>query len=167
MAQGGQPNDIVADDIANYVRDLEQTGLETAETGLCDWATQAAATQFCDFVVGTPVVQWVSNKLLNLPVVAQVTHQIATKAAGAAEAVAHVVQSSIQVVVDAVNTAKDVVQAAASAATNIVHAVLNFFGWLDKARLQHYKTITMQFPRVPHMPKALRVKSKPEDELIV
>jgi len=131
FANGANMSDVVVDDIANYVQDMEAKGLDLMESSLCTWAT-GGASRFCKFIVMTKEMQWVNNIVINLPIVAQVTHQIATKAAGAVEHVAHTVWFFIQKVADAVNKFADVVSAATEAATNIVHSVLNFFGFADR-----------------------------------
>ena len=63
----------------------------------------------------SPIVQWV-----NLPFASQVTHQIATMAAGALKPVADVVQGALKVIAKAVNVAKGVIDACKNAAVNIV-----------------------------------------------
>lgn len=131
--RGEDVADVDVNDIAKYVKELEDKGLVTAEGGLCMWATEGASSTFCKFIVNSNEVQWVNNVLLNLPIVAQVTHQIATLAAGAIDAVVDAVKSAMQKVADAVNKAVGgLVKAATDAATNIVHSVLNFFGFADR-----------------------------------
>lgn len=131
-ARGEDVADVDPDDIAKYVKELEDKGLVIAEGGLCAWATKGQAPRFCKFIVNSNEVQWVNNVLINLPIVAQVTHQIATLAAGAIDYVQDAVKSAMQKVADAVNKAAGgLVKAATDAATNIVHSVLNFFGFAD------------------------------------
>lgn len=130
-ARGEAMSNVDVDDIANHVQDLEVQGLDVAEGGLCGWASGGQAPRFCKFIVNSNEVQWVNNELVNLPIVAQVTHQIATLAGGALDVVQDVVKSSMKAVADAINKVADVVHAATEAATNIVHSVLHFFHFAD------------------------------------
>lgn len=145
-ARGEAVRDIDVDDMANYVQDLEVQGMDVAEGSLCEWAIDGSAPRFCRFIVNSNEVQWVNNVLVHLPIVAQVTHQIATVAAGAADFVQDVVKSSMKLVVDAVNAVEDVVHAATQAATNIVHSVLHFFHFADSiVRRSIYASVGMRF----------------------
>lgn len=131
LQSGSMVSDVSADDIAQGVQALEEKGLSKAENALCSWATGAMG--FCGFLVNSPVVQWVNKKLVNLPFASQVTHQIATMAAGALKPVADVVQGALGAVAKAVNVAKGVIDACKNAAVNIVHSVLHWFGWMDRS----------------------------------
>jgi hypothetical protein len=138
---------VTADDLAKGVRDLEEKGLEIAEKTLCQWTTGDASGIFCGFVVKFPVVQWVNQELFDSPIGEQVTHQIATLAEGAVQAVQDVVKDAMNAVAKAVTkAATDVVNTIKNAATGIVHSVLNFFGWMENSL---YAAITGQRGRVP------------------
>jgi hypothetical protein len=152
--------DITEGVIADGVRDLEDKGLQVGENVLCSWAT--GATGFCRFLVNTPVVQRVNNDILNMPVAAQVTHQIATLAEGAIQPVADAVNGAVRDVATAINAGREVVQACKTAATNIVHSVLNFFNWMEEAV---FAAVTGKRGRVP-LPASLPVASESGDILV-
>lgn len=125
---------VTPDEIAKGISDLEVKGLDKAEKSLCNFATEGSSMIFCSFIVNTPVVQWVNQEIVELPVVAQVTHQIATLAAGAISKVTEVVQDAVQAVAKAATSAvQTVVDTCKQVAGSIVHAALNFFGWIERS----------------------------------
>lgn len=151
--KGDVLEDVSADDIANGIKDLEDKGLSMAEKGLCSWMTGEAGSRLCGFLVNSPVVQWVNNKLLNLPFASQVTHQLATKAAGASGPVAKVVVGALTAVAKVVSTAGDIINACKNAAVNVAHTVLHWFGWMDRSV---FATITGERGRLSLPPTDLK-----------
>eukprot|EP00438_Fugacium_kawagutii_P005111 Skav212222 [mRNA] locus=scaffold862:162645:164336:- [translate_table: standard] len=145
--------DVSVDDIANGIKDLEDKGLSMAEKGLCSWMTEGAGSRLCGFLVNSPVVQWVNDKLLNLPFASQVTHQLATKAAGASGPVAKVVVGALTAVAKVVSTAGDIINACKNAAVNVAHTVLHWFGWMDRSV---FSTITGERGRLSLPPTELK-----------
>merc|ERR1711988_1230031 len=112
--------DITPDEIAKGVQDLENQGLQTGEKALCQSAVDFSPGSgvFCGFVVKFPLVQWVNKKVVNLPIVGQVTHQIATLASGAVHTVEDTIKSAVGAVAKAASdAAKDLASTITNAAT--------------------------------------------------
>lgn len=123
---------VTPDEIAQGINQLEIQGLSALEQSLCASAAGPEATRFCGFIVNTRAVQWVNQQMVNLPIVSQITHQLATLAAGAIAKVADVVQGAVKAVADAaMGAVEQLVDTCKNAAMSIVHSCLNFFGFME------------------------------------
>lgn len=134
LQRGVTLDPVSPEEIAQGIAGLEVKGLGIAEEMLCNGVTQGAATDFCGFILNTEVVQWVNQKMISLPVVGQVTHQIATLASGAIKKGEELVQGAVHAVAEAAMAAlPTLVDTCKRAASSIVHFALNFFNWMARA----------------------------------